>query len=387
MADPRDKVILQTGTKLFGSVDYELFSDGYTENYVEGNPSITLRARTRWGRSYEFIANMLGTAGTDLTRDSGMSRQTPVGFPDTNYEPAIYSQGDLNVPFLGWWCTSARMTATHGELTCQDQTTGALVPPIRPDHALESGTDYNPTTGELLDNGYDVYNRPVQTGVGMAEYELTYEPLQYEIRTDAEMDTLDAPLNACELSRYVVRRYRFQGNAFTLQPGSLYWRDRLIAGPADRADARIDSSAVRPFPSAELTYVWLNVPGIPWDAIEDAIGRVNASETGAAAPSGQFDYRPDWQGISVPGGTINGFMPGTLLFQGVTDITPKTTAAGQLLYDISYSMLWRPDGHTKIYRAADDSFQRVVRVSTKNDIQANWKDLLDEYTFSNLFKL
>lgn len=329
---------------------------------------------------------MLGTATADLTSPTGMNRFPPAQFPDIDYQPTIYSQGDSNAAFLGWWCTSVKLVGTHGELTCQDQVSGALVPAIKTAMDLVSGTDYDPTTGELYDSGY-LSGKPNQTGVGFAEYELTYEPLPYEILTDAEQATLDAPLSTNELCRYVVRRYRFSGNAFTLQPGSLFWRDRLAAGPADRADARIDSSAVRPFPSAELTYVWLNVPGIPWDAIQNAIGKVNASETGTAAPSGQFDYRPNWQGISVPGGTINGFLPGTLLFQGVTDVAPKITAAGQVLYDISYSMLWRPDGHTKIYRAADDSFQRVVRVSTKNDIQANWKDLLDEYTFSNLFQL
>lgn len=387
MADPRTKVVLSTGAKLFPTVNYELLSEGYSETYADGQPSITIRARTRWGVSYDFIANMTGVAGVDATRTSGLTRYIPASYYDTSYAAAIETSGDGEFPFLGWWCTGAKLIGTHGELACQDQVTGALVPAIKPLHALVSGTDYNAATGELYDTGFSG-NKPVLTGIGFAEYELTFEPLQYEVRTDAEMDTLDAPLNGCELSRYVIRRYRFGGNNFTLQPGSLHWRDYLLADGANSTRSQINSEAVRPFPNANVIYTWLNVPIIPWSAITNCIGKVNASETGAAAPSGKFDYRPDWQGNVYPlsGTVIDGFLPGTLLFEGVSDITPKVTAAGQMLYDITYNFFYRPDGHNKIYRAATDSFERVVRVSTKNDPNsANWKDLLDEATFSSLF--
>ena len=383
MADPRTKIVLSTGVKLFPTINYELMSEGYAESYEDGRPSITMCARTRWPGSYQFVANMLGTAGTDLTRDSGVTRQTPVAFPDTDYEAVDEQLGDAHTPFLGWWCVGAKLIGTHGELSCQDQVTGALVPSLRPATELISGTDYNPTTGDLLDPGY-TSNKPIQTGVGFAEYELTYEPTLYEIRTDEEMDNLDAPLNGCELSRYVIRRERFGGNNFTLQPGSLYWRDRLLE---HIADAQIQSEAVRPFPNSNLTYTLLNMPGINRAAIAAAIGTVNKAEVGAADPDGKFDYRPDWQGITWAGSVIDGYLPGTLLFEGVSDIVPKITACGQLLYDITYNFFYRPDGHNKLYRANTDSFERVVRVANKDEPSANWKDLLDETTFTDLFKL
>lgn len=385
MADPRTKVVLATGAKLFPTINYELMSEGYSESYEDGRPSITMQARTRWPGSYQFVANMTGTAGTDFTRASGMRRETPVGFPDTDYQPVDWSTGDYHTPFLGWWCTGARLIATHGELSCQDQVSGALVPSLKPASSLVSGTDYNPTTGDLYDPGFSS-NKPIQTGVGFAEYELTYQPLLYEVRTDEEMDTLDAPLNGCELSRFVIRREKFGGNNFTLQPGSLYWRDRLLANVND-PDAQINSEAIRPFPNSNLTYTWLGVPGINRDAIKAAIGTVNKAEVGTAAPSGKFDYRPDWQGIAWAGGVIDGFLPGTLLFEGVSDVVPRITACGQLLYDLTFNFFYRPDGHNNLYRAKDDSFQRVVRVANKNQPSANWKDLLDETTFSDLFKL
>lgn len=364
-----------------------------------------MRVRTRWPGSYRFVANMLGTAATDLTSPTGMVRYPPAKFPDTDYQPGIYSTGDVDTAFLGWWCTSAKLVGTHGELSCQDQVTGALVPPIKPDHALESGVDYNPTTGELLNAGYNVYDKPIQDGVGFAEYELTYEPLQYEVLSDAERDTLDLPLRNNELCRYVIRRVRFGGNNFTLQPGSLFWRDRLIAGPATRSDARVDSSAIKTFPNANLTYTWLNVPSIPWDAINNCIGKVNRPNTDngddiasaeypsgtgtalAGAPSGKWDYRPTWQGIVVSGAIIDGFLPRTLLFEGVSDVVPKVTASGQLLYDITYNFFYRKDGHIKLYRASDDTFQRVVTAATKNGPAANYADYISSADFNTLFQI
>lgn len=413
MADPRDKVILYSPGSgnpdgidgLFPTQAYEILSEGYSESYVDGNPSIAMRVRTRWPGSYRFVANMLGTAATDLTSPTGMVRYPPAKFPDTDYQPGIYSTGDVDTAFLGWWCTSAKLVGTHGELTCQDQVTGALVPPIKPDHALESGVDYNPTTGELLNAGYNVYDKPIQDGVGFAEYELTYEPLQYEVLSDAERDTLDLPLRNNELCRYVIRRVRFGGNNFTLQPGSLFWRDRLIAGPATRSDARVDSSAIKTFPNANLTYTWLNVPSIPWDAINNCIGKVNRPNTDngddiasaeypsgtgtalAGAPSGKWDYRPTWQGIVVSGAIIDGFLPRTLLFEGVSDVVPKITASGQLLYDITYNFFYRKDGHIKLYRASDDTFQRVVTAATKNGPAANYADYISSADFNTLFQI
>lgn len=384
--DPRTKVLMETGDKLFPSVTYEISAEGYAENYQDGTPSITMRTRTRWGRSGDFLVNALGSAGTDSVRTSGVTRQTPIKFPDDSYSAMDVSDASSHTPFLGWWCTSARLSGTTSELSCQYQDSGALVPPLNATNQLVSGTDYDPITGNLIDAGYDSSNNAVQAGIGFAEYDLTFEPLPFEIRTDDEMDALPAPLNGCELSRYVIRRERFGGNNFTLQPGTLYWRDRLLANAND-PNAQILSEAVRPFPNSNVTYTLLNMPGINRAAITAAIGTVNKAEVGAGAPSGKFDYRPDWQGITWTDCPIDGFLPGTLLFEGVSDIVPKVTSSGQLLYDITMNFFYRPDGHNKIYRAADDSFQRVVRVATKSLPSGSWKDMLDETTFTDLFKL
>jgi hypothetical protein len=202
------------------------------------------------------------------------------------------------------------------------------------------------------------------------------------------MDALPAPLNTCELSRYVIRRERFGGNNFTLQPGSLYWKDYWQSTDAAiKAKAPILSEAVRPFPNSNYTMTWLNVPGIPRAAIANCIGKVNNTLSGAGAPSGKFDYRPDWQGITWAGGVVDGFLPGTLMFEGASDIVPKITAAGQVLYDITYNFFWRPDGHNKIYRSPTDTFQEVIRVAQKDNPSNEWKGLLDEADFTTLFKL
>lgn len=414
MADPRNKVILYSPGSgnpdgipgLFPSQPYEIISEGYSESYVDGQPSITMRVRTRWPGSYRFVANMLGTAATDLTSPTGMVRYPPAKFPDTDYQPGIYSTGDVDTAFLGWWCTSAKLVGTHGELSCQDQVTGALVPPIKPDHALENGVDYNPTTGELLNDGYDpITHKPYLDGVGFAEYELTYEPLPYEILYDSERDTLDLPLRNNELCRCVIRRERFAGNAFTLQPGSLYWLDRIVEGPITRSDARVDSSATKVFPNSNLTYTWLNVPSIPREAIIDCIGKVNRPNTDngddiisaeypsgtgtalAGAPDGKWDYRPTWQGIVISGAVIDGFLPRTLLFEGVSDVVPKITASGQLLYDITYNFFYRKDGHNKIYRASSDTFERVIKVAKKDTPSADDADFVETADFNELFRI
>jgi hypothetical protein len=246
----------------------------------------------------------------------------------------------------------------------------------------------------MLDPGYDgTYKKPVQTGSGMASYRVAFEPLQYELRTDAEMTALTAPLNNCELSRFVVREYRFAGNQFTIPGGKLYWRDSLdpttgkeVAGFT--GSAQIPEAYPRIFPEVNVSYTWIDVPGIPWTSINSCLGKVNNTLGGANAPNGAFDYRPDWQGLTWSGGTFNGFDPGTLLFLGTSDIRPKVSATGQQLYDIQYAFNYRPSGHNKIYRASPgDDFYRVVRANYYGRPQAEWKDLLDEADFTSLFKL
>lgn len=396
MPDPRIKKWLSTGTQLYENVDFELMSEGYRESLRDGQPSMQMRARVAWNSRRQFQVNMLGSHMTSGTRTSGMSRYTPFEHPGTYWktrlETPVDDINDADAPFLGFFCTSVELSGISDELSIQDQVTGELMTTANHPLLWVDGTDYSSSDG-------------IVTGAeGYAECDLTFEPQLYEIRTDAQMDAMPAPLNACELGRYVIREFRFGGNQFTIQKGGLFWRD-LAASP-NLATSNIPEGYPKTFPEVNCTYTWKNVPGIPWAAIANCFGKVNNTLAGAGAPSGQFDYQPDWQGLTGWGrGPIAGFNPGELLFLGTSEIKPFITAAGQSLYDISYAFSYRPSqldkagatvgGHQGIYRVTTDTFERVVRASGTSGTgqaapptnPANWKDLLDSADFTTLFKL
>jgi hypothetical protein len=75
------------------------------------------------------------------------------------------------------------------------------------------------------------------------------------------------------------------------------------------------------------------------------------------------------------------------LFEGVSDIVPKITASGQLLYDITYNFFYRKDGHNKIYRASSDTFERVIKAARKNTPSASDADFIDTADFNTLFQI
>lgn len=384
-ADPRTKVTLSTTGKLYPSINYEIMPEGYQEVYQDNQAKVQIMCRTKWSTSAHWALNMLGCSMTATGRTSGVSRFKPVLFPDAAFQPAI-SDPEVNnsiatagrtAPFLGYYCTQLQYMGEREELSLQDQTSGAFqATKIRP-QLLTATTDYDTTSGLLT-----------STADGHAEYMATFEPLLYEVRTDTEMDALAAPLNNCELSRNVLREYRFGGNQFTIPGNGLFFRDKLnVAGGIPPVSAQIPSGYPKVFPEVNMIYRWLAVPGIPWTAINNCIGKVNNTLTGANAPAGAFDYQPDWQNLTWSRGPINGFAPGTVLFLGASEIQPYVSATGQFLYNIAYAFSYRPDGHNKIYRSSDDSFQRVVRAAYASQVQANWKDLLDEVDLTTLFRL
>lgn len=401
MASPTNKVTLQTGAKLFPTVAYELMPDGYGEQWADGQSGLKLHVRTDWSESTKWATNMLGCVMTATGRTSGVSRFTPVVYPDVDFQP-ILSDPEVNAgsatngrtaPFLGYYCTQLQYVGDTEQLSLQDQATGALVATkIRP-QLLQAGTDYDAGTGALL-----------SPADGYAEYMATFEPLMYEVRTDAQMDALGAPLNACELSRNVVREFRFGGNQFTIPGNGLLWRYKLAnqAGYPTGVfpvGSQIPTGYPRIFPEVNMVYKWLAVPGIPWTAINNCIGKVNNTLAGANAPGGAFDYQPDWQNLAWARSPINGFPPGTVLFLGASEIQPYVSATGQFLYNISYAFSYRPDGHDRIYNSAVDDgvskdelnvitpFRRVVRSASAKLPSGQWKGLLDEADLTTLFRL
>jgi len=348
---------------------------------------------------------MLSTVGYAPSRATGMTRFTPAAFPggatpswmvDVKIDPDV-ENGNATagrvLPFPVFSATGIEYVGDTDSLQLQGQTYGEMLAVKKSPLQLVSGTDYNATTGVLA-----------SSGEGYADYDVSYEVLPYAVRTDSEMDDLQTayPLpTACELGRNVIRQYRMGGNQFTIQGGFLYYRDQLnpVGTTRDKLPNPIPEGYPKIFPECNVLYTWKDVPGIPWTAINNCLGKVNSDLSiggpYSGAPSGVFDYEPDYFSLAYTGAPVAGFPPGSLLFLGTADIKPERTAAGQIVYSISYAFSYRPSGsgthdpkgHNAIYRGADDTFQRCVRGAYATQAQANWVDILDSADFTSLFRL
>lgn len=349
---------------------------------------------------------MLGACGYASGRASKVSRMTPQPFPggatpswmvDVTVDPEVEAgsaTAGRKFPFPAFNATGIEYIGDTDSLQLQGPTYGEMLAIQKAPSQLISGTDYNATTGVLS-----------STGDGYAEYDVNFEVLPYAVRTDTEMDDLQTayPLpTACELGRNVIRQYRMGGNQFTIQGGFLYYRDQLNPlGVANRnlLPNPIPEGYPKIFPECNVLYTWKDVPGIPWTGINNCLGKVNSDLSVGGpyggAPSGVFDYEPDYFSLSYTGAPVAGFPPGTLLFLGTADIKPSLNAVGQIVYTISYAFSYRPSGsgthdpkgHNAIYRGADDTFQRCVRGAYATSAQASWADILDSADFTQLFRL
>lgn len=334
---------------------------------------------------------------------SGLSRippAQPVGsgygagyaYPYGGSSIATYTQ-EYIAPFPQWYATSARLVEGRS-VPLQYQSDGSLTYANKPFKLmnLPSGTaDYDPAgTGNLKGTIWDGTGSGY--GEGDAVFDVTYRPLNFEVRSDSEIAALDAPLNSCELGRYVFREYKFGARVLTFPKGQAYFREDLQAN--DFSKPIPESACLKTLPFGTWVYHWYHVPVIPWANIWNAYGKINDTEVGAGAPGGVFDYRPSIGGTSWINGKSSGWLPGTLLFEGVCGLEPVLSAAGQYLWNISYAFRYLPgkdgatnDTHNMVYKFTASDFKEVIANYTPGLASGSWKNIYDKAKFTTLFQI
>ncbi len=301
---------------------------------------------------------------------------------------------EIKASYAKWYAVSAKLVDGRS-VPLQDQVNGSLVYANKPFLQMNlngSTADYDSATGQLKGNQTNWSGTGSGYGVGDAVYDVTYRPLPFDIRSDTEMAALNAPLNTCELSRYVQRFYKFGARVLTFPKGVAYFKDDLQASRYDRPIP--EGAGLKTLPYGTWQYKWYHIPSINWDAIWGCYGKVNASETGTDAPDGRFDHQPSIGGANWVNGKVRGWLPKTLLFEGVSDVEPVITAAGQRLWNLTMAFRYLPgkdgatqDTHNKIYRFVDNDFYEVVTNYTSGKLEASWKPIYESATFTNLFKM
>lgn len=217
---------------------------------------------------------------------------------------------------------------------------------------------------------------------GKARYSVTFRPRKYRIRTDAEAEQqVDG-----ELCRYIERSrsYSLSGlpvNKLTAAGG--IQQLQFIAGPQGIKGTPIPEGGVLPIMCSRLCYLWRQVPEVPWGAIENALGKVNAAD---------FD---------VAGGVINaqdvpvqanpprlgwiGYPRGTLLMEP-PEIEEITMITGRVGFNIRYYFTLRPFGHNS-FPAANGLFYPASFNGAIDNNGGPANPLFQFYDFTTLFKV
>jgi len=373
------------------------------EQWQENDSWAVRRVACSYKYRQQFVQNMLGATVTNGTRSSGLTRIVPAsmlsGFAAEYNAPYGVTSGteyndEIKAAYTKWWATSAKFVEPKG-VPMQGQTAGELVYANKPYTQMNlngSTADYDSVSGDLKGTLTNWDSSSAGHGIGDAIYDITYRPMPFDILSDAVVDALDAPLNTCELSRYVQRFYQFGARVLAAPAGTTHWKDYLQAGIADAPIP--EGAALKTLPYGTWQYKWWYVPTIPWANIWACYGKVNAAESGANAPDGRFDYIPSVGGASWVNGKQQGWLPGSLLFEGVSGVEQVTTASGQKLWNLTFAFRYLPgnngatqDTHNKIFRFVDDDYYEIVTNYTPGKPSAQWKKLYQSATFSNLFKL
>lgn len=228
----------------------------------------------------------------------------------------------------------------------------------------------------------------------LAQLRVVYNALTYKVRTDAEMAVLfpfipegesqDNPLSdinrpdEASLARYVTRRYKPFQRVITV-PRALPWFV-LEAGDAEISAATATTPARgpvvmegigKPETGIVLEYIHHLRPDIPWNAIEQAMGKIN-----------EF--------------TFDGFEPETLLCEP-PEIIPVISPLGEIIHDIIFRFRYLPkvalDGVAKGHNWFLHNVKRTAAplhvldyrlVTTTGD--ATGTTVFQKFDFSKLFR-
>lgn len=340
--------------------------------------------------------NLLGSVWVNRQRGSGISRVIPKSYlplkgvqgfrtpsVTTDISPVSASSGYAPCGYFRPWYAYRTELASIDGVPIQYQSTTSAVTAGDMRWIGQSPTSL--TANQIA--GTD----PVDDG--RRAVNVHYKPFRFMVMSDDDQNTIwsaNADTQYTELHRYVTRDYSFASRNLTLPPNWLYWASDLnaVTGAVTADKVPIPEGATKAFPVVNLLYTWHDIPWYPEAAIQNCIGKVNAiTSTTVANPDGKWDYHPSLDATNMPLRTLNGYAPGTLLFDGVHSLLEHTNAAGQWVCTITYSFIYRATGWNKFLRFETNAFESVVTKKSIGKAQANWEYLYDSASFNSLFQL
>jgi len=270
--------------------------DGYQEEFGIDASRATRLFVGPWITRYDFVQWALGwTFSIPSATNPGQGqlvRLLPAQHPEF---PWLFAMHVKLVKGLGAWTNNPYVGAQDecGNVAT-DPVTGYAVNPIPMICYFDEAT------------GLDTHS---------CLYAVDYEAVDYEIR-----DTSYLPNG--EMSRWVTKSFTFSSKALSVPSNRLQFADG--SGP-------IPEPGIQILGSQEWTYLWRQVPDVPWSAIQNSVGGVN---------NAPFDGDPGWP--SFPTGTMLCLSPETIRHRGPT---------GRIVWDVAYKFLYfdpnpgGPSGH------------------------------------------
>jgi hypothetical protein len=370
--------------------------DGYRTNYKTSDHSVTRYYQIPWGECYHFEQWVLGYSYTEIVASPGDPTQqaflrdvtnwfgnvlgvTPTPAPVEFKTYKLRRVLPLQDPVRYWLFASSCELIENDGAWVEDPENFNLYPhnnnpvinPItgktdRISAIRYVSNDQGGTVGQKSNPGpEDVFSE------GMAKYRVTFTPRLYEVRSDDDLASLSPGTAQTELNRFVTRKEQFaieavplakiaagQGDFTTLPPLQFItttWKAK------NGISATIPEAGVRQLPTAQLTYIWHDVPDLPRTGFAQCVGRVNKAD---------FD--------GVGGAPI--YPAGTLLCQPWTT-ERSVNVCGRPTHQITYRFLFRPQGWN-FFLAADGNFYEA---SFGGLVGA--KQVYDSADFSLLFQV
>jgi hypothetical protein len=206
-----------------------------------------------------------------------------------------------------------------------------IPPDVHPDYTLKSlgaggGGGLVATNVELI-AGIGVPNDDGPGGMisyDRARFAVTYKAVPYNITGGTQKNELEA-------DRYIIRKTNYAIESLTIPGQGLKFED---------TSAKINEQLSILMPTQEITYTWVMAPHVPYDAISQCIGKVNAST---------FDNRYEYD---------------TLLMVA-PEIEPYWHPAQEVIvWNITYKWLYRATGWNYFYRKDKNAFYKAVGVAS-----------------------
>jgi len=281
-------------------VPFEYLFEDYREQNTNQASNSTLKIRTPWAYSNNFVRDILGVTfsatGIGMHGGSYFNRYLPAAHP--------------KVPQL--WCTDATL--------------------VKYPSSSKGGANQSNALNKFFTTDWCIY-------------QLTFTRLPYFVVDLAGVINPPIGTTPIEAQRYVVPVFRPRAREFTVNSYALFVEgdpSTFIKTPAFVMDREQD-----------ILLTWHQIPAdcVPWTAIDASLGTSNSADITlpvARSPQGVYTYRT--------------FAQDTLLFRGVAnELSQYQNAAGYWYYDIPYFFTYRPNGWRKLPRPnGDGSFVTMI---------------------------